>query len=318
VKKFKLKIKIFFNKFFPKEGKKTVINFKRISIFTALVVITLGSVFALFNGDQDSSSVAYSNEGVHQTQNKNKQKESPKGFIDKLLGKINNNQNNNDNNKGGHINRGNTVRKKNINYKAKQVINRSEDGKLKQGVPMGTHLIGKLLTTIDTRELGQMYKVLLPYGGRTRKSSSIPKNTILFGHAKYAGKGNKVFLEFTKALLPSGKEVKISAQAMNSKNYSPGLVGNFRGRRTERIVSTIGLTMVSAMTNTLTEKQAIGKGEVVTNKSNLKNSLYQGLSKISELEAGRQATKLNEATEYITVSAGKEMIINLLSVFHIE
>ncbi|MEZ4744002.1 MAG: TrbI/VirB10 family protein [Bdellovibrionota bacterium] len=146
----------------------------------------------------------------------------------------------------------------------------------------------------------------------------IPKNSIVFGTAKYSGKGQKVFLQLSKLLLPDGKEVKLIAQALNSYDYSPGIEGEFHGKATERIVSTLGLSMVSAMTETLTEREVLGKGEVTEArpKATMKNALYQGVSKASEMEAQRQASEMNQDPEFVTIPAGQELIINLLETYY--
>ena len=113
--------------------------------------------------------------------------------------------------------------KQQLKYKAPQVIERKDSFTSK--MPIGSNLIGKLLTAIDTRESEQLYKVLLPYGGKGRHGEGIPKNSILFGTITYPNKGRKVFMQFSKALLPDGREVELKAQALNAKDYSPGLEG---------------------------------------------------------------------------------------------
>ena len=72
---------------------------------------------------------------------------------------------------------------KKIKYRAPQVIERKDSFASK--LPLGTNLIGKLLTSIDTRESEQLYKVLLPYGGKGKHGEGIPKNTVLFGTVTY-------------------------------------------------------------------------------------------------------------------------------------
>ena len=201
-----------------------------------------------------------------------------------------------------------------IKYRAPQVIKREGDN-LNSKLPIGSNLVGKLLTSIDTRESEQLYKVLLPYGGKGKQGEGLPKNTILFGNITYPNHGKKVFMRFTKALLPDGKEAVFQAQALNTKDYSPGLEGKFYSGATSRIAATLGLTMVSAFTDTLTEKQVLGSEGVVTPKATVKNALYQGISKASAAEAPRQAEELSKAQAYVTIPAGKEMIVNLLSTY---
>ncbi len=205
-----------------------------------------------------------------------------------------------------------------IEYKAPQVIERKGTDSFTDKLPVGTNLIGKLLTGIDTREVKQFYKVFLPYGGRSKHGGSIPKNSILFGTVSYPGKGKKVFMQFSKALLPDGREVELKAQALNAKDYSPGLVGEFHSKAIERVASTLGLTMVSAITDTLTEKQVLGTEGTVTPKATTKNALYQGISKASEMEAQRQMAELGDVQEYVTIPAGQELIVNLVTTYHSE
>ena len=73
--------------------------------------------------------------------------------------------------------------------------------------------------------------------------------------------------------------------------------------------------MVSAITDTLTEKQVLGSEGVVTPKATVKDALYQGIAKASEAEAQRQMAELGNVQEYVTIPAGKEMIINLLETY---
>ena len=204
-----------------------------------------------------------------------------------------------------------------IKYKAPQVIERKGTDSFSSKLPIGANLIGKLLTSIDTRESEQLYKVLLPYGGKG-KHGNIPKNTVLFGTVNYPNKGRKVFIQFTKALLPDGREVEVKAQALNAKDYSPGLAGKLHSNAAGRVASTLGLTMVSAFTDTLTEKQVLGAEGAVTPKATAKNALYQGIAKASEVEVQRQMAELSDVQAYVTIPAGQELIVNLLATYRSE
>ena len=204
-----------------------------------------------------------------------------------------------------------------IIYRASLVVKRKDidvDFMGEGGLPIGTNLKGRLLTSIDTRETKQLYKVLLPKGGRDKRGGFIPKDSLLFGHISYPGQGHKVFIQFSKILLPDGLEVPIMAQALNAKDLSPGLVGDFHGKAKQRVASTLGLTMLSAMTDTLTQKGSHFYAKP-TPKSTLKNAFYQGVSQASEMEAKRQADRLANQPEYVTLPAGTEMIVNLLETY---
>ncbi|MCB9092881.1 MAG: TrbI/VirB10 family protein [Halobacteriovoraceae bacterium] len=199
-----------------------------------------------------------------------------------------------------------------LKYEAKQVIARDDVFDTSGTIPIGTNLIGKLLTSIDTREMGQLYKVLLPYGGKFKEGGEIPKGTVLFGKVNYPGRGEKVFLKFEKGVLPEGEEIEIHGQALTTSDYSPGIIGDFHGKAGTRLATTLGLTMFSGMTEILTEKEALGKdGISVAPKATMKNAFYGGLSKASQAEAERQAQELNQEPEYVTVDAGVDLIVNL-------
>ncbi len=318
------KIRAFFMK---KEGDKDVLDRKKVFLsFVIAIGLGVASVI-LFGSKEDTSVVINSTEPIKNEGKKNNGEANQETQGSQKVNGMLNASAQVGQNQGQRRHTGVSHRYvKDIEYKATQVIERKGPDGLEKGLPLGTNLVGKLLTAIDTREMGQFYKVLLPYGGKDKNGGSVPKNTIAFGKISYPGKGEKVFIQFTKALLPDGREVKLKAQALSSKNYSPGLIGDFHGKRTERIAATLGLTMVSAMTDTLTEREALGGGASngttiateVTPKATAKNAFYQGVSKVSEMEAGRQASELGDSQEYVTVPAGKEMIVNLVSTYYGE
>ncbi len=196
-----------------------------------------------------------------------------------------------------------------LNYKATQVIARDNAGDPSKTVPIGTSLIGKTLTSIDTREPNQTIKVLLPYGGKSKVGAEIEKNTILFGRVTYSGKGEKVYLSLNKALSPEGREFEIEAQALNPKDYSPGLAGTVNRNSDMRVLSAVGLAVVSGASEILTEREMVNG--MSAPKLELQNAAYQGISKSSEAEASREASKLNESEDYITIPAGSDVIIAL-------
>lgn len=307
--------------FIKKENEKEVLNRKRTFLFVAFL-ISLGVLVVLVFGSENDSSVII--ETIEPIKVNVEEKEHPQasGTISGLLHSSQRKEQEKLARSAPRQERPRLVTQ--VEYRAPQVIKRKVEEGLSHGLPLGTNLVGKLLTTIDTRETNQLYKVLLPYGGRDKNGGEVPKNTILFGKVNYPGKGKKVFIHFSKALLPNGREVNLNAQALNSKDYSPGLFGEFHGRTTERIVSTLGLTMVSAMTDTLTEREAIGSGVgngafmamEATPKATAKNALLQGVSRVSEMEAQRRAQDLSDQQEFVTVPAGQELIVNLVATYY--
>ena len=206
-----------------------------------------------------------------------------------------------------------------INYRAKQVLVSEGAFDAARTIPMGTNLIGKTLTTIDTRQADQLVKVLLPYGGRFSGGGEIPKNSIVFGQVSYGGKGKKVFIKFSKGIFPGGQEFPLDAQALTSSDYSPGVSGSFHGNADLRVASTLGLTMVAGMSDVLTEKESLGgsalQSGTVTPKATMKNAAMHGVSQVAQNEATRQAQAIGEAEEYVTVDAGTDLIVSLTKAY---
>jgi len=200
-----------------------------------------------------------------------------------------------------------------IKLMAKQVITRDDLPREDSSLPTGSNFIGKLISSIDTRDAKQFIKVLLPYGGSFNGKKILDKDTMLLGTAQYMGNGEKVYLTFTKAILPNGQEMEINAQALDPSDYSSGIQGEYHGTAGVRIATTLGLSMVSGMTEVLTEKKVHGESGAITPKATMKNALYHGVSKVSEMEASRQASELGQEKAYITVEAGRDLIISLIA-----
>jgi hypothetical protein len=188
-------------------------------------------------------------------------------------------------------------------------------------LPSGTNFIGKLLSGIDTRGSEQVAKVILPYGARHPSGGSIPRNTILQGPVSTNG-GEKIFIRFNRVIYPNGKEYKIDAQALNSADYSPGLVGVKQSNADLRMVSSIGLTMVSAGADVLTQRSMIGANPyaigIAQPDATASNAVLQGVSQVTKQEAQKQAQEPQNAEDYTTLSPDTDLIVSLLSPYKEE
>lgn len=201
-----------------------------------------------------------------------------------------------------------------IKFHAVQIIKR-EGGDPERTLPIGTSAIGRLLTAIDTREQNPFVKVLLPYGASFNRERKIQKNSVVFGTVSYPGSGNKVYIKLTRLLDPGGQEFRVDAQALSSLDYSPGLAGDLHGAEGERLAATLGLTMIAGMSDVLVEKEAMGQTISPTPKSSMKNAFYNGLTRATEDEAQRQAGKLTDQQDYVTIDAGQDVIVSLTETF---
>ena len=215
------------------------------------------------------------------------------------------------------------IRPRELVYSGKQVFERSGAESLLTPLPSGTNFIGKLLSSVNTNEQGQVIKVTLPYGARHQRGGSIPKDTVLHGSASPDGESDKVFIRFHKIIFPDGKEYRIDAQALNSADYSPGLLGVRHSNTNLKMASSVGLTMVSAASDVLTHRSGMGSiGGIMMGPDSpdatIKNAILQGVSQASRQEAQKQAQDLGNVPDYVTIPVGSDLIINLLSPFNGE
>lgn len=300
--------------FLVKDGGKDVLRTTRVLLFAASVIL-VGVCVTLFFGGQDDTSYLGKTDKPLSADNDQTPAAAPQtdGKVGSLL------RNSEAQGMGEARKRPSGGGGIKVNYQAKQVLVSEGAFDPARTIPMGTNIIGKTLTTIDTRQADQLVKVLLPYGGRFQGGGEIPKNAIVFGQVSYGGKGKKVFVKFSKGILPSGEEFSLEAQALSSSDYSPGISGRFHGNADLRIASTLGLTMVAGMSDVLTEKESLGgsalQSGAVTAKANMKNALYHGVSEVAKSEAQRQAEAIGDEQEYVTVDAGSDMIVSLTKAF---
>ena len=143
------------------------------------------------------------------------------------------------------------------------------------------------------------------------EDGAFPPATILLGQANYPGHDERVYLTFDHGLLPDGQEIVLQARGLSSRDYAPGIVGDFHNNTGSQMASVVGLSMVSGMSEIMVEKEGLGNSFESTPKATLKNGVYNGLSKVTEMQANRQAEKLAQIPDYVTVSEGSDVIISL-------
>lgn len=311
------------NYFFITDGKKEVLNTYNIKFFCIgfLILFTATELF----WPKDQTGLSKSNNQLFNDSSENSEKQKSNSISDRASEVIKSHQIDFE---AQQRLRGVKVKRvplvpKNVIFSAKQVINRSGIGGTMQPLPSGTNFIGKLLNGIDTRDQNQIIKVLLPYGARHRNGGTIPRSTTLLGQVSYSGQGEKVYITFNRAIFPNGKEYKINAQGLSSKDYSAGLDGSYHGNADLRMAASMGLSMVSAATSILTSKSIVGGvnnngQQTVLPDATMKNAMLHGVSKISDQESKRQAQELEQKKVYVTVEAGSDLIVSLLITFNGE
>ena len=297
---FREKIKLFF--FEKTEGKTTVrTNHWTIAISITLIPITIFSFFSV--GEKEESTVAHSAKPLVS-------EEKTRGMI--TTGVISKNLQ--------YLFEGNrkSKRKKRkkgkyprlISYKKKQVLERNSFANGK-GIPAGKKIIARLDTAIDSRFPSEV-SATIPFSVVFQGETIIPENSTLLGIYAYPQGSNRIFISFSKCILPNGKQIPFRGQALDSSDYQIGIVGKNHSKSSTRLMKSIAMGMVSPMAETLTEKESLGNGYTVTPKPKLKNAFLQGLSKSSEIEAKRQIESIKGDRDYLTIPSGKEIIVTVL------
>lgn len=200
-----------------------------------------------------------------------------------------------------------------IKYFAPQVL--GQKSAEPRAIRTGSKLLGFLMNAIDTRE-PSMVRVLLPQGGES-SGIEIGAGSILSGQFSYSGSGDKVFLTFHRLDSADGGLKKISAQALDSRDFSVGVRGDVHSENTLKLASQIGLSMFAGMADVLTEKESLGFSQNgVQAKPTMKNGLLQGMSRAAQDQAGRTSSEIQSLKDYVVLPEGKEMIIQLTEDFN--
>ena len=200
-----------------------------------------------------------------------------------------------------------------ISYRKKQVLFRKKISL--PTIPAGKKIIAKLLNSIDTRTPSNQVLATIPFVVKYKQRILIPKNSTLIGKFHHDGESERIFITFTKCVFPDDMEITMNAQALDSKDFQAGIKGIHHSKATTRMAKSIAFGMISPMAQTLTQKEALGQGFIITPKSNLKNAFFQGLAQSSEGESKRQIREIDGDKDYLVVAQGKEIIVNFLVVF---
>lgn len=199
-----------------------------------------------------------------------------------------------------------------IKYYAPQVLGQKTNEP--KSIRTGSKLLGFLMNAIDTRE-PSMVRVLLPQGGESA-GVEIEAGSVLSGQFSYSGSGDKVFISFHRLDSASGGLKKISAQALDSRDFTVGVRGEIQSDNSLKLASQIGLSMFAGMADVLTEKESLGPSQNgVQAKPTMKNGLLQGVSRAAQEQAGRTSGEIQSMKDYILLPEGKEMIIQLTEDF---
>lgn len=299
VGKLGLKIKSIFSRT-EKSGKKVIRN----DVFKLLAyTFALFAILVLMFGLQDEESENYAGsedapgtEEVHDLEN------LPISQFDEFKQHIDDGEDSKKQKKKVSI-----TRSKPIQYKANQIITRSEENN--HQLTGDARLVAKLNQKIDTRRLPSEVSAALLYPVKM-KEMTLEKGSIFFGIPSHSIEEEKVFIEFNKVKLPGGRKFPILAKALDPRNFSLGMSAKYHGTLGKRLgVGALGF--LSGVAEGLQEYEALGEGLIVTKKANTRNALISGGSNLLQGEIQHQAQRVNEIEPYLTLQSGEPLIIQI-------
>lgn len=298
------------NFYIKNDGGKKIVQKANVGI-TAFVIACIVATITILRPDEDTSFVAQSSTALIKKeeipQKQNEEGDATKANLEHLKEEVRSRR-------SGSSNSVNRSGASQIVYKAPQIVQRKGSDPTKT-LPIGTRMIGKLRSGIDTREPNQLIEVTLPYGGSAAWERRIDRNSSLFGTISYPGKGEKVYINFHRGVNLDGSEFRIQAQALNPIDFSPGILGESHDAFGLRIAATAGLSMLSSISEVMVEKEVLGQGAFPTPKSTLRNALLSGARRGTEQEAQRRAEQIQGEGEYVIIEAGEELIVNLTETY---
>lgn len=192
--------------------------------------------------------------------------------------------------------------------KRPQVFTREKE---QVGFRSGVKFLAKLLDPIDTR-FKDPVRIEVTKSLKIDGEVVIEKGSELLGHFSET-RNDRVRVNLNRLILASGEEVAVSAVALDPKDYRVGLFGEKSSLKTKKILTSIGLRMLSGMSDVLIERESLGVNAMATPKSTVQNALLNGAREVSQGEANRIGSEVQNEKDYIIIPEGKMMIIELKS-----
>ena len=133
----------------------------------------------------------------------------------------------------------------------------------------------------------------------------LPEGTTLIGDAQSSHE--RLAIKFSKALTPDGGLLKVTAEAMDHGDRTPGLRGEFATRQALLLSGGIALNALSGIADGLQTNEAIGIG--IAKKPTLRNAMLNGASRASMDQAKELTTSFKDSAKSITVASGTKILI---------
>lgn len=182
-------------------------------------------------------------------------------------------------------------------------------------------LLGKIrvlsLRSISELPIGSEMKAVLASGGtdgivKARLTQSLivdgepilPEKAILFGRGKSGDE--RLFIEFSKVILPTGESYSIRAQAFDVSDKIQGLKGAIVGTRTKKMAGAIAFGLIGGMADGSRDTS----GSFFTaKKPSARDAALAGASKAALDQSQAYIDEMKKSPNIIEVKSGSEILV---------
>lgn len=183
-------------------------------------------------------------------------------------------------------------------------------------VPIGSVFQAKLITPIKTSVQRTFVLAETTVEYRIDHKRKIQKNSRLIGQAYLNPILKGVVVEFSKIVLPTGKENNIKALAL-SRNALPELEGLYFSDDLEKYSTALAFGFLSGFANAAQDREPTIYG--ATPKQSVNNQVLSGLS-VASFQVAEEILRdvRQRAVEYVVVPAGKSVFVALTNRYYEE
>lgn len=132
----------------------------------------------------------------------------------------------------------------------------------------------------------------------------LPENAVLFGRGKSGEE--RLFIEFTKVIFPSGESYAIRAQAFDASDKIQGLKGALVGTRTKKMIGAVGFGFLGGMADGM---QDTSGSYFMAKKPSTRDAALAGASKAALDQSKAYIDEMKKSPNIIEVKAGSELIV---------
>ncbi|MCB0369805.1 MAG: TrbI/VirB10 family protein [Bdellovibrionales bacterium] len=133
----------------------------------------------------------------------------------------------------------------------------------------------------------------------------LPENAILFGKGKSGEE--RLYIEFSKAILPTGESFPILAQGFDLSDKILGLKGAIVGSRAKKMGMAMGLGLLGGMADGM--RDTSGSNLFMNQRPSLRDSALGGASKAALDQSQVYIEEMKKSPNIIQVKAGTEFVL---------